>query len=276
MIQDGVKKVPQVPVRGAPDTLHRSRGRQTEEKDEDVHKKDTGALDPAGVAGLFAVAGEVGLVDEHGGETTHDDVDAAHNQPAERRGLRGDGDGGVGGVGGVHAGNAAAVGETPAKEAESGKGHDEALDGKDVVDLARVDPCEGELEKPHDEKSEELFRRNVRRQGQSVGPVGPAVAKHAAEADGEEVGAVVGLDAVPDDADDGADEDEKIRAPYAHDGAGEDRVANVVFDAWARHAYDHEAGDEGAEDAGDEGLLPGEAHGDEGGGDVPTGCAKHC
>lgn len=222
--------------------MHRSRGSQAQEKDEDVDEKDAGALDPAGVTGLFAVAGEIRLVDEHGGESAHDDVDAAHDEPAERSGLRGNG----GGVGGVHARDAAAVGETPAKEAKGGKGHDESLDGEDVVDLARMHPRKRELHKPHNEKSQKLFRRHMRRDGQAVMPRVPAVAKDAAKTDREKVGAVVGLDTVPDDTHHGADEDEEVGPPHAHDGASEDRVANVVFDAWAGHAYDHEAGDEGA------------------------------
>jgi hypothetical protein len=84
VIEDGRQQVPDIPVGLAPDTLNRSRCGKSEEVDENLGHEHGGTLDPASVARLLAVAREIGLVDEHGRQGAHDDVDACHDGPAER------------------------------------------------------------------------------------------------------------------------------------------------------------------------------------------------
>ncbi|TLS30929.1 hypothetical protein PpBr36_02641 [Pyricularia pennisetigena] len=234
VIQNGVQQVPGVPVGLSPLALDGGGGGEAEEEDEDLAEEDAEALQQAGVARLLDVAGQVGLVDQHGRQRAHDDVDAAHEGPAER----GAGGGLLAvGVGLVDVGHAGAAGHAPAEQAEAGDGHDDALDGEDVVDPGRVHPGEGELEQPDQEEGEELLGGDVGVGGEPVGPQVPRVAEYAAEAHAEEVAAVKGLDAEPDDADHGADEDEEVGSVHADDGTREDGTeGEASFWSW-NHTY---------------------------------------
>lgn len=94
------------------------------------------------------------------------------------------------------------------------------------------------------------------RGGQVVGHVLPVGAEDAAQARRQQVGAVEGLDAERDGADDGAQEDEEEGPVHAHGRARQHRVADVVPRPGARHADDDQPADEGAQHARYERLLP--------------------
>lgn len=87
-----------------------------------------------------------------------------------------------------------------------------------------MDPREGELEQPDEEKAEKLLGGDVGGGGEGIGPVGVGRSEDAAEHDGQKIAAVVRLDTVPDNADAGTDEDEEVTAPHPHNGPYQHRA----------------------------------------------------
>lgn len=85
MVKNSIEKIPQVPVGLAPGALQRGSRSQAKEEDEDLGEEDTCSLEPTGIPRLSAVSRKIRLVYEHRRKRPHDDIDAAHDSPADGR-----------------------------------------------------------------------------------------------------------------------------------------------------------------------------------------------
>jgi hypothetical protein len=87
--------------------------------------------------------------------------------------------------------------------------------------ICKEETYERQLGQPHEEETQQLLRGNICRRGQRIRGLRPLVSEHAPEHYGQKICAVHALDAIPDDAYDGAGEDEKVGTVEAKCGARE-------------------------------------------------------
>lgn len=181
-------------------------------------------LTPCLCASRLGVPGNVRYCDQERRVGSHDGVELRDDCPREnRRGSPGSLCLGIESCGP----DAIAVLGGPYNDAQTGGGHDDRLDGEQVLDTRRMDEQERYGEDEGEEESNHGLRGYVLVRGYPIGDLIPR-GEDAPEADGDELALKVELHAAPDDAQDGAQHHDKELAVDAKAGPRKYGITNVV------------------------------------------------